>query len=209
MNCRWWFWRACHKEKHQYIQYMKDLNHSFGPRTLTAMVGSFAAALALLGTVTPTLADDSERQNSGPRYGDERRDNQMEEIHLLLTAVHEVTSYNGDAGTRSQHLAAWEQLWAEDATFVINGTTTFTGRNAIMNFFAGAPFFNNRWIGLTPSFRTEIAIHGHTAEVYLECIFLNESKTVVAERALSGALKKVDGNWLFWHMKNDPAMPLF
>ena len=77
MNCRRWFGCACRKEKHQYIQNMKHLNHSSRPGTLTAMVGGFAAALALLGTVTPTLADDSERQNSEVRYGDERRDNQI------------------------------------------------------------------------------------------------------------------------------------
>src|SRR5689334_18325571 len=47
---------------------------------------------------------------------------QTAEIHLLLTAVHEVTSYNGNAETRSQHLADWAQLWAEDAPFTINNT---------------------------------------------------------------------------------------
>lgn len=127
----------------------------------------------------------------------------------LASAVHELTSYNGNADTRNQHLAAWEQLWAEDATLAINNTITFTGRDSIMAFFAAAPFFNNNWVGLSPSFRTEVAIQGNTAEVYLECIFLNESKTVVAERSLNGTIKKVNGQWRFWRMNNDPAAPLF
>lgn len=135
---------------------------------------------------------------------------QTTEILVLLSAVHELTSYNGDADVSAQHFAAWEQLWAEDATFTVNNTTTFTGREEIMgSFFAAAPFFHNNWVGLTPSFRTQIAIHGNTAEVYLECIFLNESKTVVAERSLHGTIKKIKGKWRFWHMNNDPAAPLF
>lgn len=185
---------------------MKPHTHSFPPRTLTGIVGSFAAAVAVLALVILTSPNSLEKA----RAAEEGLVNtQTTEVLLLLTAVHEVTSYNGNANTRSQHLAAWAHLWAEDATFVINNTTTFTGRDAIMSFFASAPFFNNNWVGLTPSFRTEVAIHGDTAEVYLECIFLNEAKTVVAERALSGTLKKVNGNWLFWHIKNDPAIPLF
>ena len=162
-----------------------------------------SAALALLaftaaGAVRSTHADEGNRLNA-----------QTAEIHLLLTAVHEVTSYNGNADTRSQHLAAWAQLWAEDATFTINNAVTYTGRDAIMTFFAGAGFFNNNWVGLSPTFRTEIAIHGDTAEINLECIFLNESKAIVLARALSGTVRKVDGQWLFWRMNNDPAAPLF
>jgi len=175
---------------------MKNLNQSF--RTLTAKIGGCAAALAMLGLVTLASADSPGKQ---PRA--------TMEIDQLLTSVHELTSYNGDAEVRNQHLAEWEQLWSEDATFVINGTTTFTGRDAIMGFFAGAPFFNNNWVGLSPSFRTLVAVQGNTAEVYLECIFLNEAKTVVAERSLSGTVKRVRGHWRFWQMNNDPAMPLF
>ena len=82
-------------------------------------------------------------------------------------------------------------------------------RHAIMTFFAGAPFFTQNWVGLSPSFRTEVDIHGDTAEVYIECIFLNESKAIVAERSLSGTIRKINGNWRFWRMFNNPAQPLF
>jgi hypothetical protein len=135
---------------------------------------------------------------------------QTAEILALLSAVHELTSYNGDPAIKATHFAAWKELWAEDATFVINNAVTFDGREAIFTgFFAGAPFFNNSWIGLSPSFRTEVEVHGNTAEVYLECIFLNLNKTVVAERSLHGTIRKIDGNWRFWRMRNDPAQPLF
>ncbi len=130
-------------------------------------------------------------------------------IEDLLVLVHEVTSYNGDEQTATDHLEAWEQAWAEDATLVVNGTNNFVGRDAIITFFAGSSLFNSNLVGLTPSFRTQVQLHGNTAEVYLECIFLNETKTVVAERALHGMVRKVRGNWLFWKMANDPAQPLF
>lgn len=170
------------------------------------MGGSLAAMLAVLALViliSGSLSDKAQAAVEGPI------NTQAAEVLLLLSAVHEITSYNGNADTRSQHLAAWALLWAEDATFVINNTVTITGRDAIMAFFAGAPFFNNNWVGLTPSFRTEIDIHGNTAAVYLECIYLDQSKIVVSERSLSGVLKKVNGNWRFWHMRTDPAMALF
>lgn len=185
---------------------MKTINKPLNSRTLTAAGSRFAAGLAVLGLIILTSASSLEKAQAAEEGS---VNTQTAEVLVLLTAVHEVTSHNGDADTRSRHLAAWAPLWAEDATFVINNTVTFTGRDVIMTFFVGAPFFNNNWVGLSPSFRTEVAIHGETAEVYLECIFLNESKSIVAERALSGTLKKVDGNWLFWRMKNDPAMPLF
>ena len=138
---------------------------------------------------------------------------QTVEILALLSAVHELTSYNGDAEVRSQHLAAWEPLWAEDATFTIRNPNAndvrFEGRDNIMNFFRGAAFFNRSWIGLSPSFRTQVVPNGNTAEVYIECIFLDQNKTVTIERSLNGTVKKIRGQWRFWHMNNDPAAPLF
>src|SRR5690606_23204368 len=118
-------------------------------------------------------------------------DAQVAAIHDLLVAVHEVTSYNGDEQTAIDHLEAWEQMWAADATLVVNGTNQFVGRDAIIDFFAGSAIFNNNWIGLTPSFRSEVKIHGRTAQVYLECVFVNEAKQIVAERSLSGTVRKV------------------
>jgi hypothetical protein len=126
-----------------------------------------------------------------------------------LVAVHEVTSYNGNEQTAIEHLAAWEAVWAEDATLAVNGGAPILGRDAIMAFFAGGALFNNNWVGLSPSFRSEISVEGNTAEVYLECIFLDETKTVRAERALWGTVRKSGGKWLFWKMSNTGAASLF
>ena len=173
----------------------------------TGIVRQFVATIAVVGLVASTPpggvrsveASQSDHENT-----------QMAEIHVLLTSVHTLTSYNGDPGNSAQHLATWAQLWAEDATLLVNGTTIYEGRDTIMgSFFSGSALFTRNLVGLTPSFRTEIDISGNTAEIYLECIFLNESETIFAKRALSGTIKKVDGRWMFWRMNNNPALPLF
>lgn len=165
------------------------------------------AAIAVVGMVASSpLGGVRSAEASSP----EPLSTQTAEIHVLLTAVHGLTSYNGDPAVSAHHLAEWSQLWAEDATILVNGTALYEGKNAIFTgFFANAPFFHNNWIGLTPSFRKQIDIHGNTAEVYLECIFLDESETVVAKSSLSGTIKKVNGQWMFWHMNANPAAPLF
>lgn len=134
---------------------------------------------------------------------------QTAELEALLTAVHDVTSYNGNPQTAIDHLATWYELWAEDATLVVNGGAPKVGRDAIIAFFAANPLFTSSFVGLTPSFRTKISIHGDTAEVYLECIFLTPALTVGPQRSLSGTVRKIDGKWLFWRMANNPAQPLF
>lgn len=134
---------------------------------------------------------------------------QTAEVEALLVAVHDLTSYNGNPETAVDHLASWYELWAEDATLVVNGGAPKVGRDAILAFFASNPLFTTNFVGLTPSFRTKISIHGDTAEVYLECIFLTESLAVGPQRSLSGTVRKVHGKWLFWKMANNPAQPLF
>lgn len=173
-----------------------------------ATVAALAAALPVQTSITQAHDQRGGHHNDNDR-GDRLQD-QTAEIDVLLTAVHELTSYNGDPAVTAQHLATWSELWADDATFLVNGTTLYEGKEAIFTgFFANAPFFHNNWIGLTPSFRKQIEIHGRTAEIYMECIWLNESETVLAKRSLSGTVRKIRGQWRFWRMNTDPAMPLF
>lgn len=160
--------------------------------------GAGLAGLALIGFAPLASAQPTRIANT-----------QTAELEALLTAVHELTSYNGNLQTAADHLVAWEQLWAEDATLAVNGGSPIVGRGAIMNSFMNGPLFNNNWVGLTPSFRTKVTIHGDTAEVYLECIFLDATLAVKAQRSLWGTVRKIDGKWLFWRMANDPAQPLF
>ncbi len=194
------------------------MNHldrlNISPRFRTGLASLALLGAALLGNAQPLHAAGGNLSCGGrptPFFWRLacKPNAQTAEIHALLVAVHEVTSYNGDEQTAIDHLEAWEQLWAEDATLVVNGGEPKVGRDAIIDFFAGGALFTSNLIGLTPSFRTQVAIHGNTAQVYLECIFVNESKQIVAERALSGTVRKVGGKWLFWKMANDQAQSLF
>ena len=163
----------------------------------------FRAGLALIAFAALGTAQTA--QGAAPSHVN----TQTAELEALLTAVHDVTSYNGNPQTAIDHLATWYELWAEDATLVVNGGTPIVGREEIIKFFAANPLFKTNFVGLTPSFRTKISVHGDTAEVYLECIFLTEALTVGPQRSLSGTARKVDGQWLFWRMANNPAKPLF
>jgi len=162
------------------------------------LAGLALVAFAALGSAQTAHAEAAGHVNT-----------QTAELEAILTAVHDVTSYNGNPQTAIEHLATWYELWAEDATLVVNGGTPIVGREAIIKFFAANPLFKANFVGLTPSFRTKISVNGDTAEVYLECIFLKEDLTVGPQRSLSGTARKVDGKWLFWRMANNPAQPLF
>lgn len=167
-------------------------------RFRAGLAGLALIAFAALGSAQNARAETASHVNT-----------QTAELEALLTAVHDLTSYNGNEQTAVSHLASWYELWAEDATLVVNGGTPIVGRDAIIKFFSGNPLFKTSFVGLTPSFRTKISVHGDTAEVYLECIFLTPALTVGPQRSLSGTARKVDGKWLFWRMANNPAQPLF
>jgi hypothetical protein len=140
--------------------------------------------------------------------------NQTAEIQALLTAAAELTSYNTfGSETMIDHLVEWEQLWAEDATLLVNpGPNAIhvpPGREAIARFFTFTPVFRNNWVCLTRSFRNTVEIHGTTAEVYLECLYVDPTMKVVFPRAFKGTVRKIGGKWLFWRMVSEAAEPLF
>jgi hypothetical protein len=170
-------------------------------------IGRFRASLAGLAMIAFVAFGNAQANAADPV------NTQTAEIHDLLVAVHELTSYNGSVETAAEHLVAWEQLWTEDATLLVNpglaSEAYKVGREAVINFFMASAIFNNDWIGLTPSFRTKVAIHGDTAQVYLECIFLDATGAIKAQRALHGTVRKSGGKWLFWKMVNEAAKPLF
>ncbi len=157
--------------------------HEYQTPSLPAGLASVALiSVALLANAQPLHAAGS-RQSCGVRRIPFcwqlacRPNAQSADFHALLTAVHEVTSYNGDEQT---------------------AITNLVGRDAIIAFFASSATFNKNWVGLTPSFRTQVEMHGNTAEVYLECDFVDETKQIVSERALHGTVRTVGGHWLFW-----------
>src|SRR5438552_2027230 len=108
---------------------MNTINKLTTRTTLARTAGASVAALAALAIVALS--------NSGPvgsaRAAASPENTQLAEIHLLQAAFHEAVSHNGDSATRTQHLAAVAQLWADDATLTV-GAVTYTGKDAILAF---------------------------------------------------------------------------
>jgi len=127
---------------------------------------------------------------------------QLAQLHELEADFHLAGSYGGDINGEMA-------LWADNATLTIASTgAVISGKDAIRTFWTGAGPFTHYWVGLTPAFKLTADIHGDTAELSFQCVYVNPAVTpaVVAGNAiLSGTVKKVHGKWLFWHMNSLPA----
>ena len=205
--CAWQLKPIMSDQKHinKNLKPMKTINKLISRTTLARTAGASVAALAALAIValSPSGPVGSARAAASPE------NTQLAEIHLLQAAFHETVSHNGDSTTKTQHLDALAQLWADDATLTV-GTVTYTGKDAILAFWSNGAPLNNNWVSLAPTFRTEVDIHGDIAEIYFECYFVNAAGNIVLSRSISGTLKKVDGSWLFWrNLVAPPATPLF
>ena len=186
---------------------MNTINKLFNRATLARTAGASVAVLAALAIVALTSSYPLDSASAAP--GADQANTQTAEILQLQAAFHEVISHNGNPDTRAQHLATLAQLWADDATLTV-GAVTHTGKDAILAFWSNGAALNNNWVSLAASFRTDIDIHGDTAEIYFECYFVNAAGNIVLPRSINGALKKVNGRWLFWrNLIAPPATPLF
>jgi len=66
----------------------------------------------------------------------------------------------------------------------------------------------NKFVSLSPAYKTTIGVHGNNATIYFECHYFNVAIdpgtgkplwTAALHVAFDGAATKVDGNWLFAH----------
>lgn len=184
---------------------MKTINKSLIPRTLTAAkLSAYLAATATVGVLAlgaasllgPAKADSDDLKELRAVY----QKAQQFELNQLEKAFHLAGSYGGD-------IDAMASLWADDATLTV-GTTVYTGKDAILGFFAAGGPFHNNWVGLTPAFKFTADIHGDTADISFQCDYVDPSVTpavVRVDRIMQGTVKKVHGQWLLWHMNNLPA----
>jgi hypothetical protein len=153
-------------------------------------------ALALIPLVAPAVAGSGDDGNANT---------QVARLHELQEAFHQAASYNGDPQDAADHLELLSTLWAPDATLTV-GANTISGHDAIIAFFSNAAPYHHEWVSLAPSFRTRLEPHGDTADVYFECIYVDPATgKIVATPSLSGTAKKVQGNWMFWHMQAGQA----
>jgi hypothetical protein len=148
-------------------------------------------AVALLFQIPTTRAVGQDGTNN---------DNGLADLYELEQAFHLAASYGGD-------IDAMMALWSDDC-IMTSGTSVFTGKEAVRAAIAAGGPFHNYWIGLTPAFTITADIHGYTAEFSFQCAYVDPSVTpnvVRLNRGLSGTVKRVNGQWLLWHMDSHPA----
>lgn len=176
-----------------------------GQRVPVSIVFTFFTVLIALMMIfsVPSPLVRSARADGAANAGDEH-DNyvlaQVAKLHELHAALHELGSGNGDPLTRADHLAALGALYAEDATLTVAATgQVVKGRDAIVNFFAATPMFNNDWLSMTVAFRTsfDVANDGHSANISLECHWVDPATgEFKVERRLAGTATNVHGTWV-------------
>jgi ketosteroid isomerase-like protein len=155
-----------------------------------------AAALAVPGFARADVSHGSE---------------QIGEIYELQAAFHRAKT--------TQDLDLMMSLWADDATFVNQSTSsTYTGFDAIRSFWQTSGSFTHHRFSLVPSYKTTIQVNGDEAFLYFECHdignFADGSfddpsvKTIVNDTFLAGTVRHIHGGWVFWYMTAGLSSPL-
>ncbi len=127
---------------------------------------------------------------------------QVAELDQLLADFHGALSYGGN-------LTAMMSLWANNSSLTLNGTAN-NGKAAVQSFFANNGYFHNNWVSLAPEYKTQITVHGDTADFTTQCVAIaltvtpNVVKSVIQ---VTGTAVKVNGKWIFKSMNNSsPAL---
>ena len=175
------------------------------PRTLAATAFSFVAIILALVLISSAPSHLMRSARADGAENDRKKDRiyleaQVAELHELHAMLHESGSGNGDPVTRAEHLAILAGLYADNATFTIAATgQVIKGRDAIVNFFAGTPMYNNDWLSMTVAFRTsfEVDNDGDSANISLECHWVDPATGAFkVERRLAGTASKIHGAWV-------------
>ena len=168
-------------------------------RTLLKL-GAAGTAISASGLMLPTLA-----RAEGPES------QQVGEIYQLQAAFHRAKT--------TQDLDLMMSLWADAATFVNKSSGhTYIGSDQIRGFWQSSGSFTHHRFSLVPSFKTTIQVQGDEAFLYFECHDVGEfqtssfgeplTKTIVNDSYLAGALRHIQGSWVFWFMTAGSSSPL-
>ena len=159
--------------------------------------GAAGAAVGAAALTVPGLASADVSHGSA----------QIGEIYQLQAAFHRAKSH--------QDIDLMVSLWADDCTFTFNGTT-FSGKDAVREFFLGSGSWKHHRFSMVPSFKDQIEVHGHTAFLYFEChdVALDRDDpgggqgAIVTHLTNFGMIRKVGDSWLYWQMHFGSAAPL-
>jgi len=164
-------------------------------RIKTSLAVIATAALALLGASVSTNRAQAEEDQSD--------NTQVAEVLRLLANFHGALSYGGN-------ITAMMSLWAEDSSITLNGVT-HNGKDAEQAFFTSGGYFKNQWVSLAPEYKTQITIHGNTAEATTQCVAIDLTATPMVVKSViqvNATAVKDHGTWLFTAMNNTTPAPL-
>lgn len=187
---------------------MNGINSLFASKNGFRQLNTYLAATITVGMLALAAGSLPGRlmARPGPKPGELQELNdvyqkvQLAELHQLEEAFHHAGSYGGN-------LDEMMSLWAEGSSITAGGVT-HTGKDAIRTLFAAGGPFNHNWVGLTKAFVFTADIDGDRAQLSFQCDYVDGTVTPAVVRVnsvLSGTVKKIRGQWLFWDMTATPT----
>ena len=162
--------------------------------------------LLALGTATFAYADPNEGKCDDRDLKDACRiiqKSEVADIDQLLADFHGALSYGGN-------ITNMMCLWTDDSSITFNGTP-HVGKDAVQAFFLASGYFHNNWVSLAPEYKTQITIHGNTAEASTQCVAIDLSVTpnvVKSVIQVNATMIRKDGQWYYTSMNNTSPAPL-
>jgi hypothetical protein len=182
---------------------MKQLKILLTTSPFVRKLGLYLAATVTVGTLVIATSGGPARARADTAPALPPASPQVEQVLQLLANFHHALSYGGDPTLMAS-------LWADDSSLTLNGTT-YTGKDAIMNFFANGPYFNNDWVSLAPEFKTRVTINGNTATATTQCVGVDLSVLPPVVRSsiqVNATAVFRNGVWLYTSMDNHSGAPL-
>ncbi|SRR5712692_3166111 len=158
-------------------------------------IGAAAGAVGLTFGKMNATADAASQESA-----------QLGEIYRLQAAFHRAKT--------TQAIELMMSLWADGATFNMQGdaNSPYVGTERLRAFWLGSGSFKNRRFSLVPSYKTQIHVTGDTATLYFECHDVGDydlpTRAIASDSFLSGTLRRIGGEWLFWDMTAGKSSPL-
>jgi len=119
----------------------------------------------------------------------------------------EVTFHTAGSVLPEKNLDLMMSLYAPDAVLIdtAHENKVYSGKDQVRTYWASvaAPFqADHHWIGYTPAMRIRAQVHGPTATLYFECLWMDVDKNAIGAHSFSDMeLAKVGGRWLVKSIK--------
>lgn len=155
-----------------------------------AMAVSFASLAEIAWSATPYDGSDVGRP-----------------ADILALRNVEIIFHTAGSVLPQKNLDQMMSLYAPDAVLVdtAHGNKVYSGKDQVRTYWAnvGAPFQpDHHWIGYTPAMRIRAKVHGSTASLYFECLWMDVDKSAIGAHSFSDMeLAKVQGRWLVKNIK--------